>query len=296
MGVPFCNDAGADPAGEMVPQANAVLGRSGGQATEMTVVPARAVGSALRVLLLAAGLLAARWLGEAAEVRGKAVLRGPRPLEMVVSLTGFPEVTKAYPNLVGKLTTRHYVVGRDAGLANVFVYVKDGLQGRSFPVLTNTPVLDQTNAGFYPYVMGVMTNQTFLIRNSEPYMDTVIATPRANAEFNIAQPLTGMVARHKFEQPEVLIRIKCGIHPWEFAFIGVVEHPFFAVTDADGRFSLPTGLPAGRYELEAVHPKAGRQTQTVTLAEGETKTVEFVFEAKPTRTSSGISPPPPTEP
>jgi hypothetical protein len=105
-----------------------------------------------------------------------------------------------------------------------------------------------------------------------------------------------MVARQKFEQPEVLIRIKCGIHPWEFAYIGVVEHPFFAVTDTDGRFSLPKGLRAGRYVLEAAHPKAGRQSQTVTLAEGETKTVEFVFEAKPPRTGSGISPPPPTDP
>jgi len=248
------------------------------------------------VLLLGAGLVAASWLGKAAELRGKAVLRGPRPLEIVVSFTGFPEVAKAYPHLVGKLTTRHYVVGQDGGLANVFVYVKEGLQGRSFSVLTNTPLLDQTNAGFYPYVMGVMTNQTFLIRNSEPYMDTVIATPKTNPEFNIAQPLTGMVARHKFEQPEVLIRIKCGIHPWEFAFIGVVEHPFFAVTDTDGRFSLPSGISPGRYELEAVHPKAGRQTQTVTLAEGETKTVEFVFDAKLPQPSPGISPPPPANP
>jgi len=224
------------------------------------------------------------------------MLRGPRPLEIVVSFTGFPDVAKAYPHLVGKLTTRHYVVSQDGGLANVFVYVKDGLQGRSFPVLTNTPVLDQTNAGFYPYVMGVMTNQTFLIRNSEPYMDDPIATPKTNPEFNIAQPLTGMVARQKFEQPEVLIRIKCGIHPWEFAYIGVVEHPFFAVTDTNGRFDLPSGLPAGRYVLEAVHPKAGRQTQTVTLAEGESKTVEFVFEAKPPGTSPGVSPPPPAGP
>jgi len=290
MGVPFCNDARPDPAKAMVPQANPVPARISRRTTGAAVVPAKAAGSVRRALLLAAGLSVACWLGQAAEVRGKAILRGQRPPELVVSLKDFPEVTKAYPQLVGKLTTRHYVVGQDGGLANVFVCVKEGLQERSFPVLTNTPVLDQTNAGFYPYMLGVMTNQTFLIRNSEPYMDTVIATPKANPEFNIGQPLTGMVARHKFEQPEVLIRIKCGIHPWEFAYIGVVEHPFFAVTDDDGRFSLPKGLPAGTYLLEAVHPKAGRQTQTVTVADAETKTVEFVFEAKAPRTSAGTSP------
>jgi hypothetical protein len=76
----------------------------------------------------------------------------------------------------------------------------------------------------------------------------------------------------------VLVRMKCGIHIWEFAFIGVVENPYFAVSGTNGVYALPPDLPAGKYVLEAVHPKAGRLTQDITVADGDRKAVDFVFE------------------
>jgi len=240
-------------------------------------------------LLVVAGCAGAVLAVCAGDVQGKAVLRGTPPPEKVVDLSGFDEVRRAYPELVGRLRTRHYRVSADGGLANVFVYVKRGLEGRSFPISINTPLLDQTQAGFYPYVLGVRTNQTFLIRNSEPYLDTVHALPKVNREFNIAQPARGMVSAQQFEKPEVLIRLKCEVHPWEFAFIGVVEHPFFAVTEEDGQYRLPRGLPAGKYVLEAVHPKAGRQTREVEVAEGQNQSVNFTFEAQARGESSGVT-------
>jgi hypothetical protein len=181
------------------------------------------------------------------------------------------------------LTTRHYVVAPHGGLANVFVYVKSGLEGRSFPLSTNRPVLDQTNAGFYPYVIGVMTNQTLLIKNSEPYMDNPMATPSRNKEFNLGQPVTGMISPVRFDQPEVLIRVKCGVHAWEFAFVGVVESPFFGVSGTNGDYRLPPDLPPGRYVIEAVHPKAGRVTKEVVLGQDEKRSLDFTMEvpAKP---------------
>ncbi|MCX8108798.1 MAG: carboxypeptidase-like regulatory domain-containing protein [Verrucomicrobiae bacterium] len=213
----------------------------------------------------------------AAQITGRASLEGKPPPEKVVDFTDYPDVAKAYPQLVGKLTTRHYVVSEDGGLANVFVYVKSGLEGQVFPPATNSVVLDQTNAVFNPYVLGIRTQQTLIVRNSEPYLDAPQCESTNNKPFNFAQPITGMVSRHKFEKPEVLIRVKCGIHPWEFAFIGVVEHPFFAVTDREGRYSLPPGLPPGKYVIEAVHPKAGRIAREVTLAGDQTLTVDFTF-------------------
>lgn len=228
--------------------------------------------AALTALVLTVGTAAAQ------EIQGKITLNGTPPPEIPVDLTDFPDVRKAYPGQT--FTTRHYVVGADGGLANVFVYVKEGLEGKSFPLPDAVPLLDQTNAGFYPYVFGVMTNQTFRIRNSEPYMDTVVAQPRVNKELNVAQPVTGMVAQHRFPLAEILIRLRCGVHPWEFGYVGVVAHPFFAVTDPNGRYRLPAGLPPGKYLLEAVHPKAGAKQQEVSIGQGETKAADFVFEPK----------------
>lgn len=213
-----------------------------------------------------------------AELCGKVTLRGTPPPEVEVDLTNYPDCRKAHP---GRLTTCHYVVGPDGGLANVFVYIKQGLEGRAFAAPTNVPVLDQRGCRFHPYVMGVMTNQKFLIRNSEPYMETVVAEPKINRGFTIGQPTPGLVHAARFAKPEVLIRIRCQLHPWEFAFVGVVEHPFFAVTDTNGQFRLPPGLPPGQYVLEAVHPKLGAQSQPVTLPESGTLHVHFTFEVKP---------------
>ncbi len=219
----------------------------------------------------------------AAVVAGRCVLKGTPPPEKLVDLSNFADVTKAYPELVGKLATRHYVVGTDGGFANVFVYIKEGLEGRTFPLPGEKPVLDQINAGFHPYVLGVRANQPFIARNSEPYMDSVHALPRkaANKEFNIAQPVTGMITQQVFPEPELLIKVKCEIHPWEFAFINVVEHPFFAVTDKTGAFRLPEGLAPGKYVLEAVHPKAGAVSKEVEFVAGQGLSADFIFEVKP---------------
>jgi hypothetical protein len=216
--------------------------------------------------------------GAAAELSGKTILNGRPPPEVLVDLTDFPECRRVHPD---PLYTCHYIVSSEGGLANVLVYIKDGLSGHTFPAPTNMPVLDQKNCRIRPYVMGVVTNQKFQIKNSEPYMDTIHALPKINKEFNIAQPLTGMISVQRFDKPEVLVRIKCEVHPWEFAFIGVVEHRFFAVSDTNGNFRLPPDLPAGKYVVAAVHPKAGTNTQEIVLGEQDKKAIQFVFEPGP---------------
>ena len=155
-------------------------------------------------------------------------------------------------------TTRHYVVGEDGGLANVFVYIADAKRA---PVTGPGPLLDQIGCMYEPYMLGVGVNQKFGIRNSDPEMHNVHATPRNNKEFNFAQMAGSAVMLRSFDKPEVLVRLKCDVHPWMFAYVGVVDHPWFAVSDTNGVYQIPAGLPAGRYQLSAVHVKSGGPAQ-----------------------------------
>ncbi len=132
---------------------------------------------------------------------------------------------------------------------------------------------------FEPYMMGVVAGQTFQIRNSDPTMHNVHATPKINREFNLGQPLQGQVTERSFPLPERFIRLKCDVHPWMFAYVGVVDHPHFAVTGKDGSFKLPN-LPAGKYTIEAFHLKAGTAIQEITVGADDKKTADFTLEFK----------------
>ena len=207
----------------------------------------------------------------AAEITGKVKLKG----------TPKPEITIPLDATCGKMhtspvTTRHYVVGADGGLGNVFVYIKEG--AKKMPPAGEAPLLDQVGCIYEPYVMGVVTDQKFKVRNSDAVLHNVHATPKVNKEFNFAQPLKGQVSERSFDKPEVLVRVKCDVHPWMFTYIGVVDHPYFAVTDKDGNFKI-SNLPAGKYTVEAFHLKAGAKNQEITVADGDKKTAEFELQA-----------------
>ena len=163
----------------------------------------------------------------------------------------------------------------DGRLANVFVYVKEGLQSVKFPTPTNQPVLNNINCQFEPYVMGVQARQKFRIENSDPVLHNINASPKMNSGFNLALTRYQQSAERSFFTPEVLVRLKCDVHPWMFAYIGVLPHPFFAVTDDEGVFRFPPGLPPGRYLIAAVHLKAGESTQEITIGEHEAKVLRF---------------------
>lgn len=158
--------------------------------------------------------------------------------------------------------SRNYVVGTNGGLGNVFVRIT-AREGGAIPVVPRTekPLLDQVGCLYEPYILGVMTNQALVIRNSDPVMHNVNCTSKAgNPVFNIAQTRQGQEDIKFFTKPELFVSLQCNVHPWMFAYIGVVEHPFFAVSSANGSFEMPPGLPAGRYTIEAVHRKAGTVT------------------------------------
>src|SRR5262245_14126575 len=143
--------------------------------------------------LISAALAASLQLAAAGEIAGKVTLKGTPKAEIEIPLT--PSCGKLNPN--PKVTTRQYVVGKDGGLANVFVYLKDA---KAAPATGEGPVLDQVGCMYEPYVMGVVTNQKFKIKNSDPELHNVHATPKNNKEFNFGQPIKGQVTERSFDQ------------------------------------------------------------------------------------------------
>ena len=164
----------------------------------------------------------------------------------------------------------------DAGkLANVFVYVKEGVSG-SYSPPDEAQLLNQEGCTYSPHVAGIMTGQKLVIRNSDSTLHNVHALPKNNQEFNQGQPFQGMELEKEFDTAEVMVRFKCDVHPWMGAYMGVLDHPFFAVSGADGSFEID-GLPAGDYVIEAWHETLGTQTQSVSVAADGAVDVTFDF-------------------
>jgi plastocyanin len=177
----------------------------------------------------------------------------------------------------GKGTTTEFIIaGEDGSLQNVFVYVKDGLGGRTFQPASQPVVLDQKGCHYTPHVFGIQVGQPLHITNSDPTLHNVHALPKANQEFNTGQPIQGMKYEHTFSAKEVMVPFKCDVHGWMNAYAGVLDHPFFAVTDASGKFELK-GLPPGDYTIEAWHEKLGAQEQKITVGAKESKDANFSF-------------------
>jgi plastocyanin len=168
------------------------------------------------------------------------------------------------------------IVADGGNLANVFVYVKSGVAG-SYPAPAEPVVLDQNGCTYVPHVAGIQTGQKLVIRNSDATLHNVHALPEKNQEFNQGQPFQNMELEKTFSTPEVMVRFKCDVHPWMAAYMGVVGHPFFAVSGADGSFTID-GLPAGEYEVEAWHETLGTKTQTVTVGDADVA-VSFDYDA-----------------
>jgi plastocyanin len=208
----------------------------------------------------------------AATVTGKVKFEGTPPPPQPIKLSSDPYCQKANPGL----TTETEVVGKDGAVGNVFVYVKDGLGNRTFPTPSEPVVLDQKGCHYTPHVLGIQVGQPLQIVNSDDTLHNVHGLAKVNKEFNQGQPIQGMKMTHTFSAKEVMVPFKCDVHGWMNAWIGVLDHPYYAVTSADGSFSLK-GLPPGTYTIEAWHEKLGAQTQTVTVGEKETKDVAFTF-------------------
>ncbi|HEX7860491.1 MAG TPA: carboxypeptidase regulatory-like domain-containing protein [Verrucomicrobiae bacterium] len=222
-----------------------------------------------------AALVASLQLVSAGDVTGKITLKGTPPPEKDIPVD--PACGKIHPTK----KTRLYVVGSGGELADTFIYVKDGLTGKTFPVPEKGHLIDQVGCEYTPYVSGAMANQKILVRNSDPLLHNVhpIPTVAGNKEANIAQMPKSKDLEFTFAKEEPFLRFKCDVHPWMFSYVSIMNHPFYATSGKDGTFKI-TGLPAGKYTIEANHRKAGKQTVEVEVPESGSKEANFTLEAK----------------
>ena len=210
----------------------------------------------------------------AASVAGRVVLEGSVPENPLVKMASDPACMRTNPD---GLRFETFAV-TNGGLDNVFVYVKDGLGNYYFDVPTEAVKVDQQGCRYMPHVFGARVGQPIEIANSDETMHNVHAMPQVNREFNFGQPIKGMKNTEVFTTREVMVPFSCNVHPWMKAYGGILDHPYFAVTSSGGSFELKN-LPAGTYTVEAWHEKLPPQTQTVTVAEKETKQITFTFKS-----------------
>jgi hypothetical protein len=216
-------------------------------------------------------------------ITGTVLLKGTPPPEMLISdLSANADCGKLHPHPV---STRNYLVSTNGGLANVFVFIRSGLDGKNFTTPTDPVLIDQAGCLYQPYISGAMTHQKITFKNSDPVLHNIHPTPlaRGNREINRAQMPGGTPISLSFDVPELPVRVKCDVHPWMFTYVFVVDHPFFAVTDRDGNFTIPN-VPPGKYVLEAFHLKTHRNAKTgvqqeVTLTGTATTQTTFTIKA-----------------
>jgi plastocyanin len=210
----------------------------------------------------------------AATITGVVNFEGTAPAPTPVKMESDPVCNAAAGSVKPEETQEVVVTG--GKLANVFVYVSGGMEGKSFPAPAEAASLNQEGCRYHPHVLGVVVGQTLKIKNSDATLHNVHGTPAKNKQFNIAQASQGKENDIVFDQEEVMIPISCDVHGWMRSYVGALPHPFFATSGTDGAFSIK-GLPPGDYTLTAWHEKLGKQEQKVTVAAKDTKNITFSF-------------------
>jgi plastocyanin len=213
---------------------------------------------------------------KAGTLTGRVLVEGPVPENPIARL----EDSFCARQHTNGLSLENVVV-ENGGINNVFVYIKDGLGNYYFETPSQPVKMDQQSCRYTPHVVGVQAGQPIEISNSDPTAHNVSAVAQVNRGFNFSQPMQGLKNTATFKAPEVMVRLKCDVHTWMSAYVGVLPHPYFAVTTGGGTFELKH-VPPGAYTVAAWHEKYGTQTQHVTLGDNGVKELSFTFKAQPT--------------
>ena len=157
------------------------------------------------------------------------------------------------------------ILDENKGVKNALIFLTEGLNIDYSPP-EEPVVIDQKGCIYSPHVVGIMAGQQLDILNNDGTLHNIHALPKVNKEFNKAQPRSKKKLSVKFEKPEAPFKIKCDVHPWMGAYIGVFDHPCFAVSGDDGTYII-SDLKPGEYVIEAWHEKLGSQTANVTVSD-----------------------------
>ncbi|MBS4028704.1 MAG: hypothetical protein KGZ58_08700 [Ignavibacteriales bacterium] len=209
----------------------------------------------------------------AGNISGKINFKGAAPKQVAIKMNADAKCVKLHS---GKpVMSEQVVVNPNNTLRWAFVYVKNGPKK---PAPKTPVVLDQKGCMYSPHVAGIQAGQPLEITNSDATLHNVHALPKNSSQFNIAQPKQGMKMTKSFEKPEQMVKIKCEVHNWMASYFGVMENPYFAVSDDTGKFEIKD-VPAGEYEVVAWHEKFGEQTMKVKVTD-KAAAADFTFEAK----------------
>lgn len=176
----------------------------------------------------------------------------------------------------GGVRSQERLVSKEGGVANVFVYLAEAPEGTGpFEAPEEPKRLNQEGCLYQPRVQGILVQQKLEVANDDPTLHNVRFLASENRPFNIGQPPDTAPRVKFFTEPEEAVKFKCDVHPWMSAYLFIMDHPYFAVTDESGAFAIP-GLPPGTYELKAWHESFGELAHTVHLTSGETE-VAFTY-------------------
>jgi len=192
-------------------------------------------------------------------ITGKVFFSGPKPTVRKISMEANAACAKIHPDGV---PSQEVILNADNSLQNVLVYVKSGVFGKQFPTPAEAVRVDQKGCMFEPHSAVLMVNQKLEVLNSDPTNHNVHAMPETNPEWNVSQPPQAPSKSTQYAKPEVGIVVMCNIHPWMRLYAHVLSNPYYAVTGADGSFTIK-GLPPGTYTIEAWHEKFGAQEKKV---------------------------------
>ncbi len=207
-------------------------------------------------------------------IEGEVRLTGPPPAATVVDMSSAKDCAASNPRAV----QTDDVLVHDGKVQNAIVAIKDGLGDRVFAVPQTSVTVDQRGCLFTPRVAAAQAGQPVKFLNSDPLPHNVHGTPPKSSGWNFSLGLKGAERTVDVDDPQAVVPIRCDIHPWMQAYLGVYDHPYFMVTGADGRFTLKD-VPPGTYVVEAWHERFGTRTANVTVGPKETKTVTFSFGA-----------------
>lgn len=210
----------------------------------------------------------------AGTIRGKIRFTGAKPAAKKISLDADPLCAKMHPG--GSITEDGVVVNKDGSVGNVFVYLKTGLEGKAFAAPAAAVVIDQKGCWFGPRVVGIQTGQALQVTNSDPVTHNIHPQPLKNRDWNQSQGPEDPPLVRKFAAPEIMIPVKCNVHNWMHAWIGVLDHPYFAVTGTDGSFEI-RNVPPGTYTVAAWQETLGTEEQPVTLAASAESELTFTL-------------------
>ena len=208
-------------------------------------------------------------------ITGQVRFEGTPPPMKEIRFGSFAECSTQHP---GPVYSDDALV-HDGRVQNAFVYVSAGLGDRVFAIPEAAVEIDQRGCLYVPNVAGAQVGQLITFVNGDPAIHNVHGTPAGAPGWNFVLSRRGAERQLRILQPDVAVSLRCDLHPWMQAWIGVVDHPYFAVTGTDGAFRL-ANVPPGTYTITAWHERFGTQSQQVTIAERGTSTVDLAFTAR----------------